>query len=121
VPNGVLGNNDACGGTLEYANFPYIQSDGRPFPSGSPGPLGPPVCINSNTLFMAQGQGETCLWQLGGAKVPGTRNIFGGSSTTEYGPLLLLAYPAFNGAPTIRYNDFRRVLDNNPCLAHSDD
>jgi hypothetical protein len=28
---------------------------------------------------------------------------------------LRLAYPAPNGQPSFRYNDFRRVLPNNPC------
>jgi hypothetical protein len=29
--------------------------------------------------------------------------------------LLPLAYPAVGGIPTFRYNDFRRVLNSNPC------
>jgi hypothetical protein len=54
---------------------------------------------------------------LGGPFLPGTTNTFGGSSTTEYGPLLASAYPAVGGVPTFRYNNFRRVLSNNPCRA----
>ena len=62
-----------------------------------------------------------CLWQLGGVHIPGTHDTFGGTSTTEYGPLLTLAYPAANGAATLRLNDFRRVLESNPCPARSRD
>jgi hypothetical protein len=51
------GNNPACvkftGG--EYVNFAYIQTDGVPFPAGSPSPLGPLVSTNANTLRMNGG------------------------------------------------------------------
>src|SRR5271165_7408782 len=49
------GNNQACGGAIEYVNFAYIQTDGVPFPPGSPSPLGPLVSTNANTLFMNPG------------------------------------------------------------------
>jgi hypothetical protein len=51
------GNNAACakitGG--EYVNFAYIQTDGVPFPPGSPSPLGPFVSTNDKTLRMNGG------------------------------------------------------------------
>jgi hypothetical protein len=49
------GNNAACGGAIEYVNFAFIQTDGIPFPAGSPSPLGPPVATNANTLLMNSG------------------------------------------------------------------
>ena len=49
------GNNAACGGAIEYVNFAFIQTDGIPFPPGSPSPLGPLVATNANTLFMNPG------------------------------------------------------------------
>ncbi len=49
------GNNAACGGAIEYVNFGFIQTDGIPFPPGSPSPLGPFVSTNANTLFMNPG------------------------------------------------------------------
>ena len=61
-----------------------------------------------------------CFWQLGGAHIPGTRDLFGGSSTTEYGQFLVLAYAAAGGQPTLRLNDFRRVLAFNPCATDLD-
>lgn len=57
-----------------------------------------------------------CVWQEGGAFIPGTTNTFGGTSTAQYGPLLFLTYPAVGHAST-RTNDFRNVLSSNPCGA----
>jgi hypothetical protein len=57
-PNGLpLGNNAACAAITngEYVNFAFIQTDGVPFPPGSPSPLGPLVQINANTLMMNPG------------------------------------------------------------------
>jgi hypothetical protein len=62
-----------------------------------------------------------CQWQLGGAHLPFTAKTFGGTSTSEYGPLLVLAYPGTNGQPSFRFNNFRRVLDENPCSARQGD
>ena len=51
--------------------------------------------------------------------MPGTTNTFGGSSTTEYGSLLPLYYPAAPGFPAgIFYEDFRNVLASNPCTSN---
>ena len=51
------GNNAACAAITngEYVNFAFIQTDGIPFPAGSPSPLGPTVQINANTLMMNPG------------------------------------------------------------------
>jgi len=70
----------------------------------------PIFTTNHSELF------DGCFWQLGGTHIDGTSNTFGGTSTTEYGPLLQLAYPSVGG-PVLRYNDFRNVLPNNPCRA----
>jgi hypothetical protein len=58
-----------------------------------------------------------CLWQLGGAHIPGTTNTFGGSSASEFGPLLFLDYPGPGFTAIHRTNDFRQVLASNPCRA----
>jgi hypothetical protein len=59
---------------------------------------------------------QGCVWQEGGALIPHTINTFGGTSTAEYGPLVLLYYPA-GPAPGFftRLEDFRQVIDYNPC------
>jgi hypothetical protein len=51
------GNNPACAAITggEYVNFAFIQTDGVPFPAGSPSPLGPFVSTNPNTLRMNGG------------------------------------------------------------------
>jgi hypothetical protein len=58
-----------------------------------------------------------CVWQLGGPDIKGTTNTFGGNSATEFGPLLFSFYPNPNPALRTRTNNFRRILDTNPCPA----
>ncbi len=58
-----------------------------------------------------------CVWQLGGPYLKGTTNTFGGNSAAEYGPLLFSFYPNPNPAVRLRTNNFRNVLDTNPCPA----
>lgn len=43
-------------------------------------------------IFTTRGPEDACSWQIDGALIPGTTNTFGGSSTTEYGPVLPLIY-----------------------------
>jgi hypothetical protein len=60
---------------------------------------------------------DQCTWLLGN-DIPGvTSNDFGKNS--QYGPLLSLTYLAFGGggATLSRFNDFRNVLNSNPCAA----
>jgi hypothetical protein len=65
----------------------------------------------------SEGHSKSCFWQEGGAHIPGTDRTFGGSSATEFGPLLFLTYPGPGFTPIRRTNDFRRVLSKNPCRA----
>jgi hypothetical protein len=58
-----------------------------------------------------------CVWHLGGPNIKGTTNTFGGNSTAEYGPLLFSFYPGPNPATRTRANNFRQILDSNPCPA----
>jgi hypothetical protein len=58
-----------------------------------------------------------CVWQLGGPSYPGTTNAFGGTSTSEYGSLLLSTYPGPGTKPFTRYNNYRQILSSNPCPA----
>jgi hypothetical protein len=62
------------------------------------------------------GHGQ-CVWQLGGTHIKGTTNTFGGNSAAEYGPLLFSFYPTPNPATRLRTNNFRNVLNSNPCPA----
>jgi hypothetical protein len=77
--------------------------------------VNPPKGADFYPIYTVKGGEDRCLWQLGGAHLPGTTNTFGGNSAAEYGPLIALAYPVPGPSVSVRYNDFRRVLPNNPC------
>jgi hypothetical protein len=81
----------------------------------------PPPGANFYPLFTTTRVGGVCAWQEGGTRIPGTDGTFGGSSTTEFGPLLNLVYPGPNDQPVSRFNDFRRVLPTNPCTTAGGD
>jgi hypothetical protein len=110
------------------ADLPRIESNTNPpcqrhvsnpaDPHPGAGCVNPPAGANFYPFFSTTGSGN-CTWQLGGANIPGTSNTFGGSSTTEFGPLLELAYPAATppGSVTVRFNNFRQVLLDNPCAS----
>jgi len=104
---------------IEFATNPPCQRHISNPADPNPGQdcVNPPVGVPFYPFFTTRGgdEGENCMWQEGGAHIPGTTNIFGGSSTTEFGSLLALAYPAAGGVPTFRFNDFRQVLKRNPC------
>jgi hypothetical protein len=57
---------------------------------------------------------NTCVWQYGGAHIPYTTNTFGGTSTTEFGSPLLLYFPEPHGYAAA-FEDFRQILESNPC------
>ena len=106
----------------EFATNPPCQRHiSNPMdPSPGSGCVNPPAGTTFYPIYTTSHGEEGCVWSLGGAFLPGTTNSFGGTSTTEYGPLLAQAYPAVGGVPTFRYNDFRRVLPNNPCRSGDD-
>ena len=80
--------------------------------------VNPPPGATFYPIFSTTGDRGECRWQLGGTYIPGTRNTFGGSSTAEYGPLLLTTYASANAAGSVnRFNNFRRILSSNPCPA----
>jgi hypothetical protein len=66
--------------------------------------------------FFSIAQGPSgCTWHEGGDHIPGTTNDFGGSSTSEFGPLLDVLYPNTNGKPIMNYTDFNSGGLSNPC------
>jgi hypothetical protein len=76
----------------------------------------PPPGSNFYPFFSTRNDSSVgCFWQLGGSHIPGTKNLFGGSSAAEFGPLLFLDYPGPVFTPIHRTNDFRQVLSSNPC------
>jgi len=129
-PTSILFTSPKFNGTQSYsrvafeADLPRIESDTNPIcqrhvsnpadPNPGAGCVNPPVGANFYPIYSTGTSGGQCVWQLGGASIPGTTNTFGGNSTAQYGPLLLLAYPAVGGVTT-RYNNFRNILSSNPC------
>jgi hypothetical protein len=61
--------------------------------------------------------GGHCIWQIGGTHIPGTTNTFGGGTATEFGGLLQSVYAGTGNTTFTRFNNFRNVLDSNPCPA----
>jgi hypothetical protein len=57
----------------------------------------------------------TCTWQEGGRFLPGTTNDFGGSSTTEFGPLLKVAFPTTGFTIERLFEDFNSGDIANAC------
>ena len=47
--------------------------------------------------------------------IPGTKNDFGGSSTSEYGPLLQTVFPAAGPTTITRSGNFNSGDMRNPC------
>ena len=83
--------------------------------------VNPPPGANFYPIYTTGTAGSSshasCVWQFGGTYLKGTTNTFGGDSTAEFGPLLLSNYPGAGFTPRFRYNNFRQILDSNPCGA----
>jgi hypothetical protein len=105
-------------------DLPRIEApdsqDNPPFCNRSSGTdcVNPPHGAQFYPLFTTTLAAGTCMWQEGGRFIPGTINTFGGTSTTEFGPLLKTAYPTAgaSGPTTVeRFNNFNSGDRSNPC------
>jgi len=89
--------------------------------NGGVGCTNPPAGAAFYPLFSTARDKGNCQWQLGGPDIPGTTNNFGGSSTTEFGPISGVAFaePATpmqpNGTTLVIFGNYRRILPENPC------
>jgi len=136
VPTPVRFSSPLIGGTTNYsrvafeADMPRIEQYTTPpcqrhvtnprDPHPGAGCVNPPRGAKFYPFFTTTGSGTSCLWQEGGANIPGTTNTFGGSSTTEFGTkasgnLLDLRYPSSPYVIEQIYEDFRNILSSNPC------
>jgi hypothetical protein len=77
--------------------------------------VNPPTGAQFYPLFTTTLTHGTCMWQEGGVHIPGTTNTFGGSSTSEFGPLLQTAYPTVGPSIATRINNFNSGDLRNPC------
>jgi hypothetical protein len=123
-PTSVLFTSPLFNGTQNYnrvafeADLPRIEAadfGGNCNRSTGAGCVNPPPGSNFYP-FYSTGTAGQCVWQLGGPYIPGTTNTFGGSSASEFGPLLFSVYPTSAG-PISRTNNFRQILGSNPCPA----
>jgi hypothetical protein len=77
--------------------------------------VNPPPGADFYPIYTTAKHGNDCVWHLGGPYLQNTTNTFGGNSTAEFGPLLLSNYMGAGFMPVFRYNNFRQILNTNPC------
>jgi hypothetical protein len=116
-----------AGGTTPYStvvfetDLPRIEAsdsqDNPPFCNTHTGVhcVNPPNGAQFYPFFSTTGSDEKCQWQEGGPFIPNTQNDFGGSSTTEFGPLLGAVYPGAGFTPLLRFDNFNSGPIRNPC------
>ena len=95
------------------------SQDNPPFCNRNTGAfcVNPPHGAEFYPFYSAVRSGRDCVWEEGGPFLPHTITNFGGSSKTEYGPLLQVTYPGPGFVPFQRYNDFNSRDISNPCPA----
>jgi hypothetical protein len=79
--------------------------------------VNPPAGAQFYPFFSTTFRHGVCTWQEGGRFIPGTVNNFGGSSTTEFGPLLHTLYPEPGFTTKVLINNFNSGDMRNPCRA----
>jgi hypothetical protein len=79
--------------------------------------VNPPVGARFYPFFSTTFRQGECTWQEGGPFIPGTVDNFGGSSTTEFGPLLKTLYPEPGFTPAVLIRNFNSGSMKNPCQA----
>jgi len=82
--------------------------------------VNPPNGAAFYPFFSTTSRHGQCAWQEGGKYIPGTVNDFGGSSTTEFGPLLQVLFPEANFTQANVFVDFNSGNLRNPCRAGQD-
>jgi hypothetical protein len=93
---------------IEFATNPPCQRhiSNPADPSPGTGCVNPPAGATFYPFYSTTGTGSACRWQEGGPFIPGANYSFGASSHNEFGPLYVLFYPASNGKPSFRFNNF---------------
>jgi hypothetical protein len=103
------------------ADLPRIEAsdsqDNPPFCDRTTGDncVNPPNGAQFYPFYSTRIANGTCTWQEGGPYIPGTTNNFGGSSTSEYGPLLKTVYPRPGFTTQSLFNNFNSGDLDNPC------
>jgi hypothetical protein len=105
------------------ADLPRIEAsdsqDNPPFCDRNTGAhcVNPPRGAQFYPFYSTTFSNGTCTWQEGGDFLPRTINDFGGSSKTEFGPLLKTTYPGPGFTPAQRFNNFNSGRLTNVCPA----
>jgi hypothetical protein len=81
--------------------------------------VNPPAGAQFYPFFSTTGGRGSCNWQEGGPFIPGTTNDFGGSSTTEFGPLLFSVFPVAGPQVVVQTDNFNSGDLPNPCQVKS--
>jgi hypothetical protein len=77
--------------------------------------VNPPSGAQFYPFFSTRTENGSCAWQEGGPLIPGTKNDFGGSSSTEFGPLLFTLFPTTGFTTEIATDNFNSGDMRNPC------
>jgi len=102
---------------IENATTPVCQRHLSNPADKNPGQgcVNPPKGASFYPFFSTRLDESGCRWQEGGPYIPGTLDDFGGSSKTEFGPILANFYPSPDGEPQYIYENFHNTLPLNPC------
>jgi hypothetical protein len=84
-------------------------------PDPGAGCVNPPNGATFYPIFTTGTADGVCVWQEGGAYVPGTTNTFGGTSAAEYGSIQESIYPSVGSTTQGIYENFHNTLPVNPC------
>jgi hypothetical protein len=128
-PSPVLFTSPLANGRSNYStiafetDLPRIEADDAqdnpPFCDRMTGAncVNPPSGAQFYPFFTTGTANGSCVWQQGGNFIPGTTNHFGGSSTSEFGPLLKTVYPDAGFTTVSEFNNFNSGDKTNPCRA----
>jgi hypothetical protein len=132
-PSPVIFTSPLIGGVRNYStvafetDMPRIEaSDSQanpPFCNNRTGAncVNPPAGAQFYPFFSTRIDRGSCAWQEGGPFIPGTMNDFGGSSATEFGPLLFTLFPGAGFMPRVAADNFNSGNMPNPCpVRHGD-
>jgi len=126
-PSPLLFTSPLANGKTNYStiafetDLPDIEQEGvqdnPPFCNRTTGAncVNPPNGAQFYPFYTTGVHNGTCAWQEGGNFIPGTTNHFGGSSTTEFGPLLQTVYPEAGFTTKLLFNNFNSGDQPNPC------
>ena len=85
-------------------------------PNPGAGCVNPPNGASFYPIYTTKTMYGACYWVEGGPYIPGASHPAGSTSAQQYGGLIKLAYPSVGGILYL-LEDFRNVLNNNPCTA----